>query len=239
MLLAMPPPPRGPNPSRAHLRREVQRFARETREGMLVLDAGAGRSPYRRLFDHARYEASDFAQLDRRYAPLDYVCDITDIPVEDGRFDRVLCNQVLEHVPEPTAAVAELLRVTKPGGRVLCSVPLFFAEHQAPHDYYRYTRYGLRRLFEQAGWEVERLDWLEGYLGTVSYQIGMMGRHLPSARGSVQGGGWRGVRARLLLGLMGRAAPWLAKELARLDVANRHLAGGMPKNYVVVARRPQ
>ena len=69
--------------------------------GMLVLDAGAGRGPYKHLFAHAHYEAADFAQLSTRYAPLDYVCDLSAIPVEDGRFDRIVFNQVLEHVPEP------------------------------------------------------------------------------------------------------------------------------------------
>jgi hypothetical protein len=58
--------------------------SRGTEPGMLVLDAGAGRSPYRNLFRHARYEAADFAQLSTDYAPLDYVCDLTQIPVEDG-----------------------------------------------------------------------------------------------------------------------------------------------------------
>lgn len=206
---------------------------------MLVLDAGAGRSPYRRLFSHARYEASDFAQLATRYAPLDYVCDITDIPVEDGRFDRIVFNQVLEHVPDPVAAVRELHRVLKPGGRLLCTVPLFFAEHQQPYDFHRFTQFGLRRLFEEAGFEIVRLTWLEGYLGTVSYQFSLMGQHLPGPRTSLHVGGWRGLRGRLLLGLLRKAAPWLARELAELDIAHRHTTGGMPKNYVLVARRPE
>ncbi|HEY9352833.1 MAG TPA: hypothetical protein VIP28_06260, partial [Nocardioides sp.] len=62
----------------------MARFAKGTKRGMRVLDAGAGRSPYRKLFKHAQYEAADFAQLSSAYAPLDYVCDITDIPVDDG-----------------------------------------------------------------------------------------------------------------------------------------------------------
>ena len=114
------------NASRAHLREAVRRFARGTKRGMLVLDAGAGTSPYRKLFKHARYEAADFAELGTKYAPLDYVCDLTDIPVEDGRFDRVLFNQVLEHLPAPGAAMAELHRVLRPGGRLflLCAALL-------------------------------------------------------------------------------------------------------------------
>lgn len=57
------------NPSRVRLQAEMTRFAKGTKRGMRVLDAGAGRSPYRKLFKHAQYEAADFAQLSTAYAP--------------------------------------------------------------------------------------------------------------------------------------------------------------------------
>jgi SAM-dependent methyltransferase len=205
---------------------------------MLVLDAGAGRSPYRHLFRHAHYEAADFNQQKSRYGPLDYVCDLTEIPVEDDRYDRILFNQVLEHLPDPPAAVAELYRVLKPGGRLFCSAPLFYAEHQTPHDYYRYTRFGLRRIFEDAGFEVVRLRPLEGYFGTVSYQFQMMGRQLPSPGDARFRPGWRGLYLWPLLLALRVAAPSLARTFARLEVNHPRTGGGMPKNYVIVVRKP-
>lgn len=45
------------------------------------------------------------------------------LPFRDGAFDRVLSSEVLEHLPDPGAAVAELARVTRPGGIVVISVP--------------------------------------------------------------------------------------------------------------------
>jgi SAM-dependent methyltransferase len=207
---------------------------------MLVLDAGAGTAPYRKFFRHARYETADFAELKTRYAKLDYVCDLTDIPVEDGRFHRVLFNQVLEHLPEPRRALAELHRVLRPGGRIFCSVPLFYQEHQIPYDYYRYTQYALRAMFEEAGFEILRIEWLEGYLGTVSYQFQLMHRALPGNVRSIRGMGvgWKLVwMAPLLLGIR-FAAGLLREPLARADVAWKYTAAGMPKNYVVVARKP-
>ncbi len=228
------------NSSRVHLHRGVARFARGTEPGMLVLDAGAGRAPYRDLFDHARYETADFAQLSTKYTPLDYVCDLTDIPVDDGRFDRVLFNQVLEHLPEPDRALAELHRVLKPGGKIFCSVPLFFGEHQVPHDYYRYTQFALRRLFEQAGFEIERIRWLEGYFGTMSYQFSLMHQHLPKDVAGVREivPGKRIVYVAPLV----LATRWLAGHLAAAysdaDVRWKLTKAGMPKNYVVLATKP-
>lgn len=223
-----------------HLGRELRKFARHTEPGMLVLDAGAGKSPYRKLFDHARYEAADFAQLKSGYAPLDYVCDLTDIPVEDARFDRIIFNQVLEHLPDPPTALAELNRVLKPGGRLFCSVPLFYNEHQVPYDFFRYTRFGLRRIFEDAGFAVVRLNWLEGYFGTLSYQFAMMGRQIPVRRHEVAKLrlGWRLVFLWPLLAALRAVAPTLSRGFARMDVVHRYTDGGMPKNYVIVLRKP-
>jgi len=239
---ASPPRDRRVNPSRVQLSRQMRRFARETEPDALVLDAGAGRGPYRKLFKHARYEAADFAQFAERHTPLDYVCDINDIPVENGRFDAVVCNQVLEHLPDPYAALRELRRVLKPGGRILLTAPLFYHEHQKPYDYFRYTRFGLRRLFAEAGFDVVSIEWLEGYFGTMAYMFRQIGAHLPSDPKlirSMTGGGWRGgVNAAIVLSTK-FAASHASNYYARLDGRWKYTSSGMPKNYLVLARRPQ
>jgi SAM-dependent methyltransferase len=229
------------NASRVHLSRMVRRFAKGTKKGMVVLDAGAGTSPYRKFFKHAQYEAADFAELGTKYAPLDYVCDITDIPVEDARFDRILCNQVLEHLPEPGRAMDELHRVLKPGGRVFLSVPLFYEEHQKPYDFYRYTQFSLRRLFEEHGFVIMRIEWLEGYLGTVSHQFHQMYRWLPGDVRTIRamGVGWRIVYVAPMILLTKFVAGRLRAPFARADIAWKYTETGMPKNYVVVARKPE
>ena len=77
----------------------------------------------------------------------------------------------LEHVREPRRVVEEIARVLKPGGRLLLVVPQEWEVHQAPHDYFRYTRYGLRYLLESAGLEVERIEPVGGYFRLLSRRL--------------------------------------------------------------------
>ena len=94
------------NSSRYRLLREMEAFAASVPSGALVLDAGAGQAPYKSLFQHTQYESADFEKVNKAYAPSTYVCDLQSIPVEDGRFDFIIFNQVLEHVPEPQRVVS-------------------------------------------------------------------------------------------------------------------------------------
>lgn len=49
--------------------------------------------------------------------------DITQIPYSDNTFDAILCNHVLEHIPDDGLAMRELFRVLKPGGFAILQVP--------------------------------------------------------------------------------------------------------------------
>ena len=202
---------------------------------MLVLDAGAGKSPYGHWFDHARYELADVVQVKDPVRPLDYLCDLADIPVEDARFDRILCSQVLEHIPDPARVLAEFYRVLKPGGRIFLSAPLFYEEHQKPRDYFRYTQFGMRRLFEQAGFDVTELSWLEGYFATVSYQFDQMVRFLPK---DGRGRGWRRWVIRGVLVTTRLFARFARGAFSKADLRWTYTTTGHPKNYVVLAEKP-
>ena len=54
---------------------------------------------------------------------LDIVGDITSIPEPDASFDAILCVEVLEHVPDPLAALRELGRLLKPNGQLILTAP--------------------------------------------------------------------------------------------------------------------
>jgi SAM-dependent methyltransferase len=78
---------------------------------------------------------------------------LVDMPFEDGGFDTILCNAVLEHVPDIATVMAELARVLKPGGVLIAGVPFLQPFHRSPTDYRRYTRDGLVELGEMHGFK--------------------------------------------------------------------------------------
>lgn len=131
----------------------VARFAAGLEERAWVLDAGAGEAPYARWFLRQRYVGVDLAIGDPHwdYSRLDVITDLAALPFPDGCFDACLNVVTLEHLREPARALAEMARVLKPGARLLLVVPQDWEVHQAPHDYYRFTRYGVRHLLEAAG----------------------------------------------------------------------------------------
>jgi SAM-dependent methyltransferase len=130
--------------------RTEARAAHEAYGAYRLLDVGCGVKPYHPYF--APY-ASEHVGVDIGNPDADLEGPIEDLPVEDASFDVVLCTQVLEHCLDPAAAVRELHRVTKPGGRVLLSTHGVYVYHPAPADLWRWTHAGLERLFiTNASW---------------------------------------------------------------------------------------
>lgn len=211
------------NPSRYHLESWVARAAKQgATKAFRVLDAGAGHAPYRSLFDQVTYETMDFAKVEgKAYGSLDYVCNIEAMPMPDYSYDLVICNQVLEHVPEPVAVLRELARVTKPGSQIWLSAPLFYAEHEQPYDFHRYTQFAWRTMAEKAGLIVVEISWLEGYFGTLQYQMKMAAVELP----------WKYFFTKLLFAVE-------SVRFGRADIRRPRRDIGMCKNYCVVLQTP-
>jgi SAM-dependent methyltransferase len=221
----------------------LAKFAAEAsaavKPGGFILDAGSGESPYRHLFAHANYEAADLcARSAREYPHVKYRCDLSSIPVEQERFDVVLCTQVLEHVPDPLAVLREFFRVLKPNGQLWITAPLSFEEHEIPYDYYRYTRYGWEQLLRTVGFTVERISWVQGYCGTVAYQLNLAWHHLPW-RPSDFGGGIVGTAAAAFVFLTRPLLLPFAFIFSRIDLRHRYMGAGHCLDYCVVAsKRP-
>ena len=136
--------------------RDEARRAYEELGPYRVLDVGCGTKPYQSFFTPF---AASYVGVDPVESPhADLVGSVEDLPVQGSSFEVVLCNQVLEHCDDPVRAVAELRRVTAPGGRVLVSTHGVMAYHPAPTDYWRWTHAGLEKLFAENGaWESVRV----------------------------------------------------------------------------------
>ena len=163
----------------------VADFGRSLPAGTRVLDAGAGECRYAREFSHCRYVAVDLAvgDADWDYSRLDGVADLARLPFRDGSFGAAINIVVLEHVRDPRAVLEELGRVLAPGARLLLAAPQEWGVHQAPHDYYRYTRPGLQWLLERAGFAGIEIEAGGGFFT-------LLGRRLLDSILYFQGG-WR------------------------------------------------
>jgi SAM-dependent methyltransferase len=225
------------NSSRTWLFRENKQFATGLPAGSLVLDAGAGDQLYKPLFSHCVYEAADFEKVDKRYAKSTYVCDLGAIPVEDCRFDAVLLNQVMEHLPKPASVLVELRRILKPGGLMMCTAPLFYEEHEKPYDFYRYTQFAWKHLMGEAGFEIIELKWMEGYFGTVAYEMETASKYLPTRPGEITPG-TPGIILSPVMVAIRALFRVLAALFYRIDERARYTDRGFPKNYVVIVRKP-
>lgn len=151
----------------------VAGFAESIPAGCRVLDAGAGEGQYAHFFSQHRYTGVDLGIGDRQwnYSGLDCLADLGALPFRDAAFDAVLNIVTLEHVRDPRAVVRELARVMRPGARLLLAVPHEWEEHQQPHDYFRYTRHGLRLLLAEAGLEEISLDAAGGFFRLLSRRL--------------------------------------------------------------------
>ncbi len=85
------------------------------------------------------------------------------IPADHESFDCVLSTAVMEHLEEPQLALKEAFRVLRPGGFALYTMPLFWHLHEEPRDFFRYTQYGLRYLFEGCGFTILEITALSGF----------------------------------------------------------------------------
>lgn len=161
----------------------IEQFLRgiseEIRPGSLLLDAGAGNCKYSQLFARSRTVALDISFTRyRRYGEIDLAGDVHQLPLRANAFDAVISVEVIEHLAEPEQALREMFRVLSPGGRLYLIAPQGWEEHGAPHDYFRFTKYGLRYLFEKTGYRVISIAPLGGYFWYIGHRIPVAYRYL-------------------------------------------------------------
>ena len=135
-------------PERLRMRRVVRDWLNQSEPGSVVVEVGSGNGflepVVRRAIPDVVYLGGDIAPTDRTTVVL----DATAMPLATGVVDVVMAVEVLEHMPDPQALLAEASRVLRPGGRLVLTVPFMFGVHDF-RDYHRFTPLGFEQLAHQ------------------------------------------------------------------------------------------
>ena len=130
-----------------------------------LIDIGCGTKPYKKLLAPyvTEHIGVDHQETLHKRTNINRVGTAYNIPAENAEFDCALCTAVLEHLEEPELALQECWRVLKRGGVAIYSVPFIWHLHEEPRDFYRFSRYGLKYLFEKVGYEIIEIKALSGF----------------------------------------------------------------------------
>jgi SAM-dependent methyltransferase len=145
----------------------LDRFIAAHASSLRTLDIGAQNGPYAVHFP--RRIALDI----KRGMGVQIIGDAQSLGIADSSFEVVLCTEVLEHLPEPQRAIDEIFRVLAPGGQLLLTTRFLFPIHDAPHDYFRFTKYGLRHLLRR--FEILELEEETDAVGTLAVLLQRLG----------------------------------------------------------------
>ncbi len=138
-----------------------------------VLDVGCGQMPFRGLLpansDYTGIDIHDAGSFGMPRNPSVIEFNGRLIPFPNSNFDAILCTEVLEHAEHPETLIAEMLRVLRPNGRIVLTVPFSARVHHMPFDYSRFTNYRLSQLF--AGFEDVQVEELGNDLAVIANKI--------------------------------------------------------------------
>lgn len=141
-----------------------------------ILDAGAGELRNKKYCSHLEYISQDFGKYNGQgdkialqtgswdTSNIDIISDITSIPLPDNSFDAILCSEVLEHLPDPTAALDEFYRLLRPEGCLILTAPFASLVHFAPYHFCSgFSRYWYEYHLQKRGFTISELipngDW--------------------------------------------------------------------------------
>lgn len=145
----------------------VHEIKKYTKHGTLI-DIGCGRQPYKKaiLPYVKKYIGVDHPQVSKKYETEDrpdILADALDIPLPNNYSDITAMISVLEHLPEPELAIKEAYRITKKGGVFVTITIQNYRLHDEPYDFFRYTKYGLKKIISSSGFKIVKVTPLGNY----------------------------------------------------------------------------
>ncbi len=200
-------------------------WAERARVRGTVVDIGCGMQPYRPWLGTAdRWYGCDLKRSASGRPTADLFASAYAVPIREASADCVLSTQVIEHLAHPWELFGEARRILRPGGSLLVSAPQAEFLHEEPHDYFRYTRYGLSQLATDAGLVPVRVIPFGGAVALVGF---LLSAHLPMM-GAPEGSLWQRLRHGLQAALQ-----WCADAADRRFYAASNTMGNL-----LVAERP-
>jgi SAM-dependent methyltransferase len=204
---------------------ELQRCIPNYLRGRL-LDIGCGTKPYRDLLAPyvTEHLGVDYPGTLHGSDSVDVWCTAYEVPLADRTFDSVLCTSVLEHLEEPELALRECYRLLRPGGVALYVLPFIWHIHEEPRDFFRFSRYGVKYIFEKAGFRISEIRAVNGFWVTFG-QLFVYNLY------RVNRGPLRWFHLVDAAGLIVQSLSYLADKIDKTEA--------WTSNYVVVAVKPQ
>ncbi len=130
-----------------------------------LVDLGCGEGIYKKFFLQfcSKYVGVDWKDSLHNVNP-DVVSDLNvRIDLPDKYADTIISISVMEHLYNPQQFLKECYRILKPGGYMILEVPWQWWLHEQPHDYFRYTPYGLKYLIEKSGFKIIEISPAYGF----------------------------------------------------------------------------
>lgn len=194
----------------------------------VVYDLGCGEMPFREWISDqgCRYIGVDWSETPHKLK-AEIVADLSEpLPIDDEQADTLISWSVMEHLREPQRFLLEAHRILKPGGHLIIQVPFMWHVHEAPHDYYRFTRFGLEYLLKQAGFVDIDVSAQTGFWVMWTLKFNYQSRRL------IRGPSLLKLLLKMLLYPIWMVNQWLALGMDRVWKAEGETAG-----YFIVARK--
>lgn len=198
---------------------EDKAFTALSLTGSILDIGGSRRANYPKLIGGSH--TFTFANISGAYDP-DLIFDAEEIwPVEEGSYDAVVMNNVLEHLYRPHNALVGAYRAIKSGGMFVAATPFLYRVHGAPDDYFRYTRSALNAMLRDKGFVNIDIQ----VLGTGPFSVAYDAVLYP-------------LKPDGLMAFGQKAAAAADRLLARLRSNGQLSAENFPLGYFMTARKP-